>query len=234
MRERDKYIGVFDLAGGDYNITVVYDGDSNYNGFNSSANVTVSPVPAQGVNIAVNIPEYGDDAVVNVTVIGLDGKAVPSGNVTIFVNGTEVNKTLTDGKCSYIIPTILDAGNYEVTVRYNGDNNYTSIENSTILAVIPKSINMSAVIYNGTYGDGSISGVVNASMNGTVYVQVVTACTPLICNVNESGEFSVPVDLVAGDYPNAYVSFVSDDVCVRKTISGSCSIKNVSCISRAG
>ncbi|MCQ2964238.1 MAG: Ig-like domain-containing protein, partial [archaeon] len=197
---------------GDYNISVIYNGDNNYNSSECRANVTVKSIPAQGINIAVNTPDCGDDAVVNVTVIGLDGKAVPTGNVTILVNGTEyANRTLSDGKCNCSIPN-LNIGDYNITVIYNGDNNYTSIENSTILTVIPKSINMSAVINNATYGDDTISGKVNASMNGTVTIQVVPGSTkPINVTVNESGEFTIPLKLPVGTYSNVSVTFLSSD-----------------------
>ena len=71
---------------------------------------------------------------------------------------------------------------------------------------------MSAVINNATYGDDTIYGKVNASMNGTVTIQVVPGSTkPINVTVNESGEFTIPLKLPAGTYSNVAVTFLSAD-----------------------
>ena len=61
-----------------------------------------------------------------------------------------------------------------------------------------------------TYKSGFSYAKNNINAN-IVTIQVVPGSTPITCDVDESGKFSIPVDLVAGNYPNAFISFLSAD-----------------------
>ncbi|MDO5849571.1 MAG: Ig-like domain-containing protein [Methanobacteriaceae archaeon] len=77
----------------------------------------------------------------------------------------------------------------------------------------PETIDIGAVIYNSTYGEG-INGKVNTNMPGNVTVVVGSTSTtplPLTVHVSESGEFNIPFVLPVGNYTDIYVSFISDD-----------------------
>ncbi len=232
---------ISDLDTGVYNISVVYNGDCNYTaGINNSANLTVSPVSPQSINVAVENIAYGENATVNIAVTGLADKAVPTGNVTVFVNGSEVaNVTLDNGKCNYTIED-LSVGVYNISVRYNGDINYTSIENSTKLTVIPKNITILTFINETIYSDnltGNIntnltnkSGNISVIINGTVYNGTVGPDGSFILNNTDS--------LNAGHYGYCPVSFISadgnyiaEDDCafniIRKNITINATINNI-------
>ena len=77
----------------------------------------------------VNIT-YGDDETIGVSVSGVGDGAVPTGNVTVVVTdssgavvATFTEEALTDGSVELKV-TGLDAGEYNVAITYNGNENY--------------------------------------------------------------------------------------------------------------
>ncbi len=158
--------------------------------------------------ISVEPITYGDNFTINVTdAIGVLGEAL-NGTAIVVINSNEYNVTVVNGSGSKVVDTILPAGNYDVSATFVADN-YNVAENSASLTVIPKTMDISVVINNITYGDDTISGVVNASMNGTVYI-TIPGSEPIAADVNESGEFNIPLKLPAGEY-TVDVDFVSAD-----------------------
>ncbi len=183
--------------------------DGNYRG-SAKVNITVNKAtPYANIDI---IPEeiiYGDDVTVIVT---LPDDA--TGNVTIIANDQEVNVTVVNGSANATFKGLNADIIYHdniVKVIYSGDDNYNMVENSTTLPISPKPIDISAIINNITYGDGTTTGVVNASMNGDVVITIYPGTRGISVDVNESGEFTIPLNLPAGMYNNVHVSFLSTD-----------------------
>ena len=86
---------ISNLTGGNHIIKVVYNGDNNYMGANSSTQLIVNPISPNYIGFDIKDTYYGDAISGYATVYGSDGKAVPSGNITIFVDGKEIEtKTL--------------------------------------------------------------------------------------------------------------------------------------------
>ena len=216
------------INGKEYNVTVV-------NGIGSKVVDTILPVGEYSVSASLTVPNYdvitdttkfnvtnadcsfeisvepityGDNFTINVTdAIGVLGEAL-NGTAIVVINSNEYNVTVVNGSGSKVVDTILPAGNYDVSATFVADN-YNVAENSASLTVIPKTMDISVVINNITYGDDTISGVVNASMNGTVYI-TIPGSEPIAADVNESGEFNIPLKLPAGEY-TVDVDFVSAD-----------------------
>ena len=70
---------------------------------------------------------YGEDAIVDIIVIGVDGKPVPTGTVTVMVDGFEIDRvTLVDGHSSCSVSD-LSVGEHLVVIRYNGDDYYSAL-----------------------------------------------------------------------------------------------------------
>ena len=119
---------ISNLAAGDYDVNVNYDGDNKYLPSSNSTKFTISKLPS---SVLVNVDDIvvGEDAVVNVV---LPDDA--NGNVTITVNGKNYVAVVKYGVASVTISD-LAKGNYNVSVKYSGDNKYLPGENTTQFSV---------------------------------------------------------------------------------------------------
>ena len=119
---------ISNLAAGDYDVNVNYAGDNKYVASSNSTKFTVSKLPS---SVLVNVKDIvvGEDAVVNVV---LPDDA--NGNVTITVNGKNYVAVVKYGVASVTISD-LAKGNYNVSVKYSGDNKYLPSENTTQFSV---------------------------------------------------------------------------------------------------
>jgi hypothetical protein len=124
------------LAVGEYNVTVEYIDDPNYNDSDASTlfhvdKVNIPDVPdTEGLVVVPTNITYLDDETITVT---LD---VPNatGKVTISINGTDVEtKDIgSDGTVTFTVPG-LAVGEYNVTAKYTDDPNY----NDYVLPNVP-------------------------------------------------------------------------------------------------
>ena len=119
---------ISNLVSGDYNISASYLGDDKYLSSNNSTKFTISKL-ASSVAVDVGDIVVGEDAVVNVV---LPDDA--NGNVTITVNGKNHVAVVKYGVASVTISD-LAKGNYNVSVKYSGDNKYLPSENTTQFSV---------------------------------------------------------------------------------------------------
>ena len=185
------------LVVGDYNVTVEYAGDANYNDTNASALFTVSPLDSNVSVEAVNIT-YLDNETITVTVPITNA----SGTVVVKINGTEVNTTTFTGEDS---PTItikvpdLAVGEYNVTVEYSDDPNYNSSNASTMFHVDKANVpdaNMTVVPANIIYlDDETIVVTVNVTnATGKVTITINGTDVELTDSVGDDGKvtFTVP------------------------------------------
>ena len=119
---------ISNLAAGDYDVNVNYAGDNKYVASSNSTKFTISKLPS---SVLVNVKDIvvGEDAVVNVV---LPDDA--NGNVTITVNGKNYMAVVKYGVASVTISD-LAKGNYNVSVKYSGDNKYLPSENTTQFSV---------------------------------------------------------------------------------------------------
>ena len=119
---------ISNLVSGDYNISASYLGDDKYLSSNNSTKFTISKLAS---SVLVNVKDIvvGEDAVVNVV---LPDDA--NGNVTITVNGKNYVAVVKYGVASVTISD-LAKGNYNVSVKYSGDNKYLPSENTTQFSV---------------------------------------------------------------------------------------------------
>ena len=119
---------ISNLAAGDYDVNVNYVGDNKYVASSNSTKFTISKL-ASSVAVDVGDIVVGEDAVVNV-VLPDD----VNGNVTITVNGKNYVAVVKYGVASVTISD-LAKGNYNVSVKYSGDNKYLPSENTTQFSV---------------------------------------------------------------------------------------------------
>lgn len=111
------------LGSGNYIIQASYSGDSNYSSNSSSYNFTIHKVVPE---IIINSPSIvvGNQAIISVNTPG-------SGKLAVIVNEKEY---VVDSSETINISN-LSNGVYKVFVFYEGDENYTSATNKSILTV---------------------------------------------------------------------------------------------------
>lgn len=190
------------LPVGRYPVHAVYLGNENYNSVSADDVFNVRALPSE-VTVKADDINMGETAVINVTVT-----PGATGNVTITVDGKSYTVNITDGKAQLNI-TGLNAGEKNVTVRYNGDDVYIPSENKTTFKVnkIKPPIDVdSQDIYVGEDETvtvtlpGDATGTVTITVDGKKYTAEV---------INGVAEFSVP-GLESGTY-NVEVTYSGDD-----------------------
>ena len=145
------------MAPGEYEYTIYYSGDVNY-----------EDATDEGIFVVIK-----EDTVLNITV-GEDGISVElpedaTGYVLVDVNGTGYFAPVKDGVADVKIIG-LDAGNYTTTIIYTGDENYNPA-NATgtyeIPEIIPEDPELEATVENTT-----ITVKVNENATGNVLVDI--------------------------------------------------------------
>ncbi len=178
---------VYDLAGGKYDVEVVYGGDGIYTPNSTSGKFTVHrDVPI--ITIEVEDIWVGEIEVLNVTVTA-------PGSVNVTVNGITVNIPLDNGEVttdvlaavrnSYLGNATwniqgLPVGAYPAFALYLGNENYTSVNTSDLFHVRDKAstVVVSAkdiyvgedAIINIKVGPKGVSGNVTVTLEGKTYV----------------------------------------------------------------
>jgi len=152
-----------DMAGGDYNVTVKYLGDSRYLNNTAEGTFKVSKVPST-VSVSAEDITVGEVAIIEI--------AVPkdaTGNVTtVIVNGETYTVPVVDGK-GILVVRDLPVGEYTVQVTYNGDGKYETSNNSTTFKVNKIDTDDIKVI---DQGNGTVVVVVPGNATGNVTVKV--------------------------------------------------------------
>ena len=211
------------LSGGEHTVKAVYNGDENHYSNESEDQFEVSKVKPS-IDVKPTDIDYGQDEDISITLTGVEGGSAPTGNVTVIVRNSSgdvvFNDTvdLSDGKITVSVED-LPSGDYNVTVTYNGDKNYTSIEDKKQFSVgkfAPTvSVNTSDIDYHDSESiKVNVTGVDGDIPTGNVTVVVTNETGGVVYNKTynlTNGAVTVPVDdLVAGKY-NVTVSYNGDD-----------------------
>ena len=197
----------FDIEGltaGNKTAVIRYSGDDNYASSITSATFSVSKVDAT-IDVTINDTKVGENVTVNV-VLPDDATGV----VLIDIGGVGYYANVTDGVAHVDIPRI-PSGYYDVTVRYTGDDKYSSASDETSFNmskvdsfVIPNAIDI-------TYGE-----------NEVITLNVPQDATGTVTLVIDGVEYTFKANngvLGANENPNAYTVAVSGGIGII-TISG--------------
>ena len=214
--EKGGVIIPVDLPVGDSNITVTYPGDETYNDTSITVPITVEPRESVtdaevlnntlgDVNIAVNVTD------------ATTGEVVPDGPVEVIVNGAVVGTgEVADGIAN--IPLDIDkAGTYDITIRYNGNSNYTESEITLDdVTIIPRDDAITAEEVDNTVNHTQV----NITLTDPVTKEVISNAPieiynngTLIANATtgSDGSVLVDIDLPAGNY-TLDVRFTGDEI----------------------
>ena len=190
------------LAAGTYAFAAAWAGDDNYNIVTENGDFKVNKVDS-AIDVAVSDIKVGEDAVISVKLA-----SDATGEVVITVNGEDYTAAIENGVASVTVSD-LKAGDYTVTVKYTGDNNYNEATGSAEFSVLKITPEMDVTVEDIVFGEDLI---VNAVLPVDATGEVVITVNGVDYHVAiENGVASVTVSgLEAGDYTVA-VKYAGDD-----------------------
>ena len=209
-------VSVDKLPAGLYNFSATWAGNDNYNGTNISGGFKINKIDS---TIAINVEDIkvGENATI---IVNLDGDA--TGNVTITLDNQNYTVAINEGQTIKVIGG-LKAGTYDVFVKYIGDNNYNSAQNTTKFTVLKISdYNMNVTVPEFKEGVNSTVGVdLPKDAEGTVTVEIEgKKYTANI--INGTAKVNIP-GLGVGDY-NITTTYLGDAKYVSMTKKGNITV----------
>ena len=199
-----------------YNFSATWAGNDNYNGTNISGGFKINKIDS---TIAINVEDIkvGENATI---IVNLDSDA--TGNVTITLDNQNYTVAINEGQTIKVIGG-LKAGTYDVFVKYIGDNNYNSAQNTTKFTVLKISdYNMDVTVPEFKEGVNSTVGVdLPKDAEGTVTVEIEgKKYTANI--INGTAKVNIP-GLGVGDY-NITTTYSGDAKYVSMTKKGNITV----------
>ena len=181
------------LAAGTYAFAAVWAGDDNYNIVTENGDFKVNKIDSSVV-VNVNNIKVGEDAVISVKLA-----SDATGEVVITVNGEDYTAAIENGVASVTVSD-LKAGDYTVTVKYYGDNNYNEANADAEFSVSKISdYNMDISVPEIKEGVNSTIGVdLPKDATGTVTVEIDGK--KYTANVIDGTANVIVSGLSAGDY----------------------------------
>ena len=200
---------VANLAANKYDVTVIYNGNDNYNVAKANASFVVSKVSDYKMNVTVPTIIAGENAVIEVSL-----PKDATNNVTVVINNKKYTAAVLNGSAKVIIPG-LTAGKYNMSVSYSGDDKYTqSSANFNITVEANKNVNLNISDIVMIYKDGTRMVAVltdylgNPIANATVYFTINGQTYNKTTDAN--GTASMGLNLVSNAY-QATVSYNGSD-----------------------
>ena len=197
------------LGIGDYEVTVIYNGNAKYNATNITKTFSIGKISDYNVTLNTTNVVAGENSTL---VIILPEDATGVVNVTVGKDSYKAN--VTDGVASVKINSLI-AGDYKVNVTYSGDKTYEVSNNVFNLAVNPMKVNLNISDVVMFYRDGTrmvailtdIKG--NPITNATVYFTINGKTYARTTDTN--GTASLAINLISKIY-NATILYNGSDI----------------------
>jgi len=202
------------ILGGDYNITMIYDGDGIYDVYENVTSVHI--------NKALFVPKLENNWTYiegDVVIILPDDSARYSGNVSFIINGESYDAVVLSNRTVISLNSSVAANIYNIQIRYSGNDKYEQTVNLTTFEVrkFPTNITLESDIidYKGNItfivdsdyikDEDIITGTISFEINGQHYngrleIDPDTNFAHVIIDVST---------LPAGVYENVTVTFSS-------------------------
>ena len=158
-----------------YDVSASYAGNENYTSVSNKTSFKVSKADLTVFNVTVNNSTYGENNIVNITAIGVNGELI-NGTVAVTIDGRVYSVILSDGVGSLVVSGFVP-GTYGVVLSFPGNENYTGVSNGTEFSVVKAGPGLVVNVDNVTYGNDVIVrvrlvGVNGAGLNGTVSINL--------------------------------------------------------------
>ena len=197
------------LGIGDYEVTVIYNGNAKYNATNITKTFSIGKISDYNVTLNTTDVVAGENSTL---VIILPEDATGVVNVTVGKDSYKAN--VTDGVASVKINSLI-AGDYKVNVTYSGDKTYEVSNNVFNLTVNPMKVNLNISDVVMFYRDGTrmvailtdIKG--NPITNATVYFTINGKTYARTTDTN--GTASLAINLISKIY-NATILYNGSDI----------------------
>ena len=197
------------LGIGDYEVTVIYNGNAKYNATNITKTFSIGKISDYNVTLNTTDVVAGENSTL---VIILPEDATGVVNVTVGKDSYKAN--VTDGVASVKINSLI-ASDYKVNVTYSGDKTYEVSNNVFNLAVNPMKVNLNISDVVMFYRDGTrmvailtdIKG--NPIANATVYFTINGKTYARTTDTN--GTASLAINLISKIY-NATILYNGSDI----------------------
>ena len=190
------------LAAGTYAFAAVWAGDDNYNIVTENGDFKVNKVDS-AIDVAVDSIEFGEDAVISVKLA-----SDATGEVVITVNGEDYTAAIENGVVSVTVSG-LKAGDYTVTVKYAGDNNYNEATGSAEFSVLKITPDMDVFVDVTVFG-GDLT--VDISLPADATGEVVITVNGVDYHVSiENGKATGTISGLAAGYYTIAVKYAGDD-----------------------
>ena len=214
----------FEMPAGNYTVTVSFDGNASFNSDSKSAKFKV--LPKQDLNLTVIVDNVYEG---NMAKVYVTANELFDGEVKISINGTDIQNEILDiseGKGSYLV--LLDAGNYTVTVSFDGDSSFNSDSKSAKFEVKSEKdkadLNLTVTVENIFVGDNAtVKVTTDNAFNGKLILIIDGIVNDNITVENGVGSYTLK-NLSAGNYA-AYVVFNGDDTFKADAKSGLFEVK---------
>ncbi|WP_188118152.1 Ig-like domain repeat protein, partial [Methanobrevibacter millerae] len=154
------------LPEGTYTVTASYAGDEVHLAAYNITQFTIK-LRETWIKIIINNITYGQRAIANVTTNA-------NGTVLFSMNGRNVRENITDGKIDVVLPTILNPGNYSMSVVYLGNEYYKYALNQTAFEVYYLNSTLKVIPTNISYGEDEIINVTlnNNTTTGHIMIEI--------------------------------------------------------------
>ena len=197
------------LGIGDYEVTVIYNGNAKYNATNITKTFSIGKISDYNVTLNTTDVVAGENSTL---VIILPEDATGVVNVTVGKDSYKAN--VTDGVASVKINSLI-AGDYKVNVTYSGDKTYEVSNNVFNLAVNSMKVNLNISDVVMFYRDGTrmvailtdIKG--NPIANATVYFTINGKTYARTTDTN--GTASLAINLISKIY-NSTILYNGSDI----------------------
>lgn len=161
-----------DVPAGDYNMTIKYPGDDNYEEITLDKNLTINKNTLNPDYIKVTIENNTEGNVV-IKVTAPEGV---TGNITLVIDGKEYTVELVNGTATFII-TDIPAGIYNIQVIYSGDNNYNGFTKNLTLEIIAKNNNSTTA--NNTINNNNNSKNITQEISNPNSLENIKTANPI-------------------------------------------------------
>ena len=194
------------LAPGNYNVKIKFNGNENYTG--SSEETTFIVKKSSELTANNVIANYNESKDLIITLKDGEGKPIKNVSVSVDLNGVKNHTTDSEGQIKIPIHK-LTPNNYNVRIKFDGNSHYigTSTETAVIVKKATTKIiaNNVTTIYNTaknlviTLKDSAGNPIINASVS--VNLKGIENYT-----TNENGQIKIPVQKLT---PKTYVAKIS-------------------------
>ena len=116
---------------------------------------------------------YGENATVNIVLLGIDGEKLSAAGMTVVINNTEYYVDIVKGAGSFNVSG-LAPGNYAALAIFNGNENYNSAYSTAVFDVLEQDIILSVEVENIEFKDTAVVNITLTFADGTPAVGKVS------------------------------------------------------------